>query len=107
LRWENPPEGARNLQGYTMGTIEHIPPLGFIGFDKNLKNGQGVENECLTASQTESRREKDRGKERGEVLLTGEGRRGARGRRRVAGGGEIAGGERETPERQREALAGE
>jgi hypothetical protein len=34
LRWENPPEGAKNLQGYTMGTIEHIPPTGFIGFDK-------------------------------------------------------------------------
>jgi hypothetical protein len=106
LRWENPPEGARNLQGYTMGTIEHIPPFGFIGFDKNLKNGQGVENVCLTTSQTESRREKDRRKERGEVLLTGEGRRGARGRRRVAGGGEVVGGG-ETPERQREALAGE
>jgi hypothetical protein len=42
LRSENPPEGAKNLQGYTMGTIEHIPPFGFIGFDKNLKNGQGV-----------------------------------------------------------------
>jgi hypothetical protein len=81
--------------------------LDSIGFVRNLKNGQGVENECLTASQTEIRREKDIGKERGEVLLTGEGRRGARGRRRVAGGGEIAGGERETPERQREALAGD
>jgi hypothetical protein len=34
LRWENPPEGAKNLQGFTMGTIEHIPPTGFIGFDK-------------------------------------------------------------------------
>ena len=89
-----------------MGTIEHIPPFGFIGFDRNLKNGQRVEKECLTASQTESRRERDRGKERGEVLLTGEGRRGARGRRRVAGGGEVAG-RGETPERQREALAGE
>jgi hypothetical protein len=94
LRSENPPEGAKNLQGYTMGTIEHILPFGFIGFDKNLKNGQGVETECLTASQTESRREKDRGKERGEVLLTGEGhestrspegRRWGEGRRRREG----------------------
>jgi hypothetical protein len=30
LRSENPPEGAKNLQGYIMGTIEHIPRLGFI-----------------------------------------------------------------------------
>ena len=73
-----------------MGTIEHIPPFGFIGFDKNLKDGQGVETECLTASQTESRREKDRGKERGEVLLTGEGRRGARGHQ-VAGESPVGG----------------
>ena len=43
MRSENPPEGARILQGYIMGTIEHIPPLGFTGFDKNLKDGQGVE----------------------------------------------------------------
>jgi hypothetical protein len=29
MRSENPPEGAKNLQGYTIGTIEHIPPTGF------------------------------------------------------------------------------
>jgi hypothetical protein len=29
LRWENPPEGARNLQGYSMATKEHIAPHGF------------------------------------------------------------------------------
>jgi hypothetical protein len=41
LRSENPPEGARILQGFIMETIEHIPPLGFTGFDKNLKDGHG------------------------------------------------------------------
>jgi hypothetical protein len=59
LRWENPPEGARILQGYIMRTIEHIPRLGFTWFDKNLKDGQGVETGSLTASDTE--RERDRG----------------------------------------------
>jgi hypothetical protein len=63
LRSENPPEGARILQGYIMGTIEHIPSLGFTGFDKNSKGGQGWRLECQGAFQTESRG--DRGKERG------------------------------------------
>jgi hypothetical protein len=40
---------------------------------------KGWKLECHTASQTESRGENDSGKERGEGLLTGEGRRGARG----------------------------
>ena len=43
MRSENPPEGAKNLQGYTIGTIEHIPPTGFTRFDKKLRDGQGVE----------------------------------------------------------------
>jgi hypothetical protein len=43
LRWENPPEGAKSLQGYTIGTKEHIPPTGFMGFHRNLKNLQKVE----------------------------------------------------------------
>jgi hypothetical protein len=37
LRWENPPEGAKNLQESSRNTGEHIPQLGFIGFDKNLR----------------------------------------------------------------------
>jgi hypothetical protein len=36
LRVETLPKGARNLQGYSMGTLEHIPPFGFTGFDRNL-----------------------------------------------------------------------
>jgi hypothetical protein len=43
MRSENPPEGAKNLQGYTLGTIEHISPTGFTRFDKKLRDGQGVE----------------------------------------------------------------
>ena len=43
MRSENPPEGARILQGYTIGTKEHIVPTGFIGFHRNLKNVQRVE----------------------------------------------------------------
>jgi hypothetical protein len=60
MRSENPPEGAKNLQGYTMGTIEHIPPTGFIGFVKNLKNLQEVEKGayCNTAGkETEGKRQ--------------------------------------------------
>jgi hypothetical protein len=40
LRYENPPEGARILQGYIIGTKGHIPPTGFIGFHRNWKNLQ-------------------------------------------------------------------
>jgi hypothetical protein len=34
LRSENPSEGAKNLQGYTIGTIEHIPPTVFTRFHR-------------------------------------------------------------------------
>jgi hypothetical protein len=53
LRWENPPEGAKSLQGYTIGTKEHIPPTGFIGFHRNLKNLQKVEKGVDTVKETE------------------------------------------------------
>jgi hypothetical protein len=71
LRSENPPEGARILQGYTIGTKEHIVPTGFIGFHRNLKNLQRVEKGSLTASDRAQRgsenrgRLTERGKERG------------------------------------------
>jgi hypothetical protein len=32
----NPPEGARNLQGYSRSTEEHLQPHGFTGIHKNL-----------------------------------------------------------------------
>ena len=34
LRWKNPPEGARNLQGHSMATKEHIAQLGFTRFHR-------------------------------------------------------------------------
>jgi hypothetical protein len=34
LRSENPHEGARNLQGHSMATKEHIAQLGFTGFHR-------------------------------------------------------------------------
>jgi hypothetical protein len=37
LRWENPPKGAKNLQESSRNTGEHIPQLGFIGFDNNSR----------------------------------------------------------------------
>jgi hypothetical protein len=38
LRWENPPEGAKNLQESSRDTGEHIPQLGFTGFHRNSQD---------------------------------------------------------------------
>jgi hypothetical protein len=91
MRSENLPEGAKNLQGYIMGTIEHIPPTGFIGFDKNLKNLELMQMGRIR----EPLLTEPRGRRTGQ--LTEEGRRGARGSRSTDGDGgrrwsEIAGG---------------
>jgi hypothetical protein len=40
LRWECPPEGAKNLQGYTIEIFELISPEGFAGFDRKMREGQ-------------------------------------------------------------------
>jgi hypothetical protein len=80
LGCETLPKGARNLQGYSMGTLEHIPPFGFTGFDRNLELGKkGWKQKCFTASQTENKRERDRGR----------GERSAAHRARVAGTGSL------------------
>jgi hypothetical protein len=82
LRWENPPEGARNLQGYTMGTIEHIPPFGFIGFDRNLKNRQRGGMEVLYCLRQRTERERRQGRKGGcSPRSTGRGRRSSAGDR--------------------------
>jgi hypothetical protein len=105
LRSENPPEGAKNLQGYTMGTIEHIPPIGFIGFDKNLKNfTKGGERCSLLHSQ---RAGKETEEEMDELLTERERTSpGLHDRRStvVAGGSPV--GERETPETETESAGG-
>jgi hypothetical protein len=46
LRYKNPPEGARNLQGYSMGTIEHIPPHGCTRFHRIWNLGKRGGMEC-------------------------------------------------------------
>jgi hypothetical protein len=43
LRCENPPEGARNLQGCSRHTEEHISPHDFTGIHRDLKFVQKVE----------------------------------------------------------------
>jgi hypothetical protein len=80
-----------------------LESLGFIGFGEFHKRWKRV----LTVTQSESR-ERDRGRE---VLLTEEGRRGARGRRSTVGDSgrrwwEIAGGG-EGVARETERTAGE
>jgi hypothetical protein len=42
LRCENPPEGARNLQECSRHTETHIPQLGFIGIQRDLRFAQKV-----------------------------------------------------------------
>jgi hypothetical protein len=96
LRWENPPEGAKSLQGYTIGTKEHIPPTGFMGFHRNLKNLQKIEKggDCLRNREIERQGRKrscsPRGKSTGEVA-------GAQSGTMAAGGGSSPAGERESP----------
>jgi hypothetical protein len=58
-RYENPPEGARILQGYMKGTKGHIPPTGFIGFHRNWKDLQRGGKGANSTQGTE--REKNRG----------------------------------------------
>jgi hypothetical protein len=40
LGWKTPPEGAKDLQGHVIGAKEDIPPTGFIGFHRMLKDLQ-------------------------------------------------------------------
>jgi hypothetical protein len=92
LRWECPPEGAKNLQGYTREILKLIPPIGFTGIDRNSKRfGNASKGGELLRTQRE--------RETGEKLTEREGRTSPsrkrspeRGRRRrtpveIAGGG--------------------
>jgi hypothetical protein len=105
LRYENPPEGAKGLQGYTIETLELIPPIGFTGihrFGRDVKRGgeeanstQGTEREKNRGGVFCSPREGRRGgKVAGapsEMMAAGGDRRrgGNRQRQRAAGGWEI------------------
>jgi hypothetical protein len=82
LRWENPPEGAKNLQGYSRHTEEHIWPLGFTGFHRKLELTHKGWKRGHHWAESE-RRERGEGKaahqrEKGRVQ--------AQGRRRIAAG---------------------
>jgi hypothetical protein len=71
LRIETLPKGARNLQGYSRDTKEHIPPLGFTGIDKNLNRAQRVERGVLTGHLNRERGEGARPThQRGEEVST-------------------------------------
>jgi hypothetical protein len=91
LWWENPPEGAKNLQGYSIHTETHIPQQGFTRFLRIWSFCTKGRNRSLCSPEQRERRTK------GDGLLTEEGRRGTRGRRSPIGDGgrrwrEIAGG---------------
>jgi hypothetical protein len=105
LRWENPPEGARNLQECSRNTGEHISQLDFTGIHNFWKRCKRGGKRVLTASDRELR-----GSERGQVLLTREGHESTRspeGRRRQGTPvREIAGDGEESPETERKKVAG-
>jgi hypothetical protein len=96
LRWENPPEGARNLQGCSRHTEEHIPQLGFTGFHKNLKLTHRGGREELTAQRNGEKERENAGEshQRGGQVW-------AQGRRRIAAG-EVRSPAREEIARDRE-----
>jgi hypothetical protein len=81
LRWENPPEGAKNLQGYSIHTETHKPQQGFTRFLRiwSLHKREKWEP-LLTRTEGEWRTE-------GVVCSPREGRRGAQSRRSTVGDG--------------------
>jgi hypothetical protein len=107
LRWENPPEGARNLQGCSIHTETHIPQHGCTRFHRIWNFwAKGVEMGASAHQNREGGELRERW-----ALLTEEGRRGARGRRStVRDGGrrwwKIAGEGRNRQAQRETALAG-
>jgi hypothetical protein len=103
LRWENPPEGARNLQGclrHTGNTFHKGKSPEFTGFRVYCTKGRGGRLCSPEQRRTEGVREQE--------LLTEEGRGGRRGRRRwwpemVAAGGDRRRGERDAREQRARA----
>jgi hypothetical protein len=105
LRRENPLEGARILQGYIMGTKEHIPPTGFTGIYKDSRKNHKRWKKVNTITDR-----KLRGSESGQELLTGEGHKSTRSpedrRRQGTTVRKIAGAGVESPETESEESAG-
>jgi hypothetical protein len=76
LRWECPPEGAKDLQGYVIGTKEGISPTGFIGFHRVLKDLQKRGKGAALVAWTERKRDREeklteRGKDEGDEVAGG------------------------------------
>jgi hypothetical protein len=61
LRWECPPEGAKDLQGYVIETKKHISPVGSMGFHRFEFAQEGGEFGGTEALKTESREKGGRG----------------------------------------------
>jgi hypothetical protein len=78
LRWECPPEGAKSLQGYMIGIMQCIPPIGFAIFHKDLNFAQkGREREASLPFRQRTGEERGcspRGKSKGEVAGAQRGR---------------------------------
>ena len=68
LRWECPPEGAKNLQGYTREILKLIPPIGFTGIDRNSK---GFGNASKGGELLRTQRERETGKKLTEREMEG------------------------------------
>jgi hypothetical protein len=100
LRYESPPEGARNLQECLRHTKEHKWPQGCTGFHRDLnffctkerKGGSTASQHCLrTGEKGRGESCSPRGKSTGEVAGA---QRGRWPPVEIAGGGEIAAGQR-------------
>jgi hypothetical protein len=63
LRIETLPKGARDLQGYSRDTKEHLQPHGFIGNWQEFELGTKGGLERLTAPETERERGKGRSRD--------------------------------------------
>ena len=70
LRSENPPEGAKNLQGYSIHTETHIPQLGFTGIHRDLRFAQKV------GRRASAQQNREGGRTKGEMGLLTERREG-------------------------------
>jgi hypothetical protein len=61
LRWENPPEGAKNLQGYSIHTETHKPQQGFTRFQEIWSVAQKGEVRDYSSPEREGEENRGRG----------------------------------------------
>ena len=86
MRWENPPEGAKNLQECSRNTGEHNTQLGCTGFHRNSQDLDLIYKGVALSRETQREREGRGGEEAAhrEERSTGE----------VAGGSPLVKGDR-------------